>query len=175
MLQIQRLQERQVMVINSKLAQGFTNLSLQLAENRAWLDAKFDALTGVIGQLCTELAEERSQQRHYERSRMGAFTRVIASLAQATILHSRRTLALQVEMGHYSGDVPRGLQHMTDAVEALQTSSLVTGIMRDAPDSEVSSRTSVSTAETHMLHRNSNRQPTSPQGKTHQATRRGRK
>lgn len=148
MLKFQHLQQKQIRMINMKLSRGFANITQQLADNQARIEAKFDAMTGAIVQLCTELKKDRAQHRRIERCRaheMQSMTRAIGQLATATTQHSKRIMALQVEMGHYSGNVARNLQQITAAVEAIQTNVVATGEATDTADSEVTSRSSVST------------------------------
>ncbi|KAJ1112427.1 hypothetical protein NDU88_000691 [Pleurodeles waltl] len=63
MLQVQHLQLKQIMLLNCKLTQGFNTITHDMSDNQARLDAKFDAVRGAIGELCPELAEDRSQQK----------------------------------------------------------------------------------------------------------------
>lgn len=94
------------------------------------MERKLDAMSDAIVQLCTELKEDKAHNCRVEQSRshdMHSTMRAIGRLASATSLHSKCTLALQVEMGHYSGDIARGLQQITGAVEPLQTSLVATG------------------------------------------------
>lgn len=53
MLRIQRLQQRQM---NLKLTQGFSDITQKMTDNQCRLEAKFNALTCAIGDLCKELA-----------------------------------------------------------------------------------------------------------------------
>ena len=72
-------------------------------------------------------------------------------------------MALQVEMGHYSGDVTQDLQQITAAVVAIQNVSIASGNTGEALISEVSSLSSVSATDAHVLRRSSSHQPaTSP-------------
>ncbi|KAJ1112954.1 hypothetical protein NDU88_001214 [Pleurodeles waltl] len=101
-----------------------------------------------------------------------AMTRAIGRLAQAT----RCTLAVLVEMmGHYSGDDAQGLQQISAAVEVFQTASIASGATGEAPESEVSSLSSVPAADTRGLHRSSSSQPALSTGSTLHAGRTSQK
>ncbi|KAJ1087262.1 hypothetical protein NDU88_000442 [Pleurodeles waltl] len=56
----------------------------------------------------------------------------IGHLANSTSSLSGRTVTLQMEMGHFTGDVARGLRQITPAFELLQKTQIARGI-GDAP------------------------------------------
>lgn len=56
MLRIQRLQQQQQRQMNLKLTQGFSDITQKMTDNQCRLEAKFNALTCAIGDLCKELA-----------------------------------------------------------------------------------------------------------------------
>ncbi|XP_078508090.1 Z-DNA-binding protein 1 isoform X2 [Lissotriton helveticus] len=139
MLQMQRLQKKTQRQMNERMTQGFSMISDKLTENQTRLEAKLDALTNTVADLAKEWAEERAQLRRMERSRghkLDALSRAIYRLTHATSQHSKRTLGLQVGIGHYSGDVARGLERITAAVETLQANVIVGGGAMGGTDSE---------------------------------------
>ncbi|KAJ1177760.1 hypothetical protein NDU88_003012 [Pleurodeles waltl] len=101
-----------------------------------------DLLTGALVKVCAEISEDRSTQRHRERSKavqMDAKTRAIGRLAPATTVLSSRAVVLQMVMSHISRDVSRGPGQIIAAVKAIQSAHITTCVGAEPPDCEISS------------------------------------
>ncbi|XP_069059026.1 uncharacterized protein [Pleurodeles waltl] len=96
----------------------------------------------------------------------------IGRLAVNTTGLSRRTVGLQVEMGHFAGDVARGLGRITHVIDLMEARHLSRGTGDTPQDSEEGSTvSSVSATDTRGLRSGSTRQSTAEQPGTSQAGR----
>ena len=151
LLKYQILQHRQVKLVNRNLVNMSAGLEA-IATNVA-------SLTNAINDLCQQVATDRAHHRHRERimdARMERQTRGIARLANAVTSLSRRAIALQVDMGHFCGDVARGLGQITSAVDLLQNTQAMSGT-GDTPQDSEESASSVSAADARAMRRSHTR------------------
>ncbi|KAJ1171448.1 hypothetical protein NDU88_003309 [Pleurodeles waltl] len=96
----------------------------------------------------------------------------IGRLAVNTTGLSSRTVGLQVEMGHFVGDVARGLGRITHVIDFMEARHLSRGTGDTPQDSEEGSTvSSVSASDTTVLRSGSTRQSTAEQPGTSQAGR----
>ncbi|KAJ1174536.1 hypothetical protein NDU88_006357 [Pleurodeles waltl] len=94
------------------------------------LNDNVSELTQSIRQLVTELVADRRSARHRERHLVTRFDGMAASigrLATNTTGMSRRTVSLQVELGHFAGDVAQGLGHISHAVDMFEAREVARG------------------------------------------------
>ncbi|KAJ1172206.1 hypothetical protein NDU88_004054 [Pleurodeles waltl] len=108
------------------------------------------------------MVADRAHVRCRERNTTALLDRLslsIVRLATTTTCLSRRTVKLQVELGHFAGDVARGLGCISHAVDLIDTSQAARGI-GDTPQDfeEISNVSSVSASDARILRSSSARQ-----------------
>ncbi|KAJ1104912.1 hypothetical protein NDU88_002320 [Pleurodeles waltl] len=124
---------------------------------------------GLLAQ--AEAGRRRDRQIMHRLDRMATS---IGRLAINTTCLSRRTVGLQVEMGHFAGDVARGLGRLTHIIELMETREMLRATGETPQDSEEGSTvSSVSATDSRVLR--SGRQSTTDAAGTSQAGRRGRR
>ncbi|KAJ1132235.1 hypothetical protein NDU88_010562 [Pleurodeles waltl] len=124
---------------------------------------------GLLGQ--AEAGRRRDRQIMLRLDRMATS---IGRLAINTTGLSRRTVGLQIEMGHFAGDVARGLGRLTHIIELMETREMSRATGETPQDSEEGSTvSSVSATDSRVLR--SGRQSTIDAAGTSQAGRRGRR
>ncbi|KAJ1204850.1 hypothetical protein NDU88_000288 [Pleurodeles waltl] len=124
---------------------------------------------GLLGQ--AEAGRRRDRQTMQRLDRMATS---IGRLAINTTGLSRRTLGLQIEMGHFAGDVARGLGRLTHIIELMETREMSRATGETPQDSEEGSTvSSVSATDSRVLR--SGRHSTTDAAGTSQAGRRGRR
>ncbi|KAJ1109269.1 hypothetical protein NDU88_006632 [Pleurodeles waltl] len=131
-------EQKQMVEEDTLVLESLPTTSYAYSSNVSFL-AQPQSVEGALEELCTEMSEDRSIQRHREKTsalRMYAMTRAIVRLTQASSTLSKRTLTLHVELGQFSGDVLRVLDQITAATEATQTAHIASGVAAEAPDSE---------------------------------------
>ncbi|KAJ1201511.1 hypothetical protein NDU88_005320 [Pleurodeles waltl] len=136
------------------------------------LNDNVSELTLSIRKLVTELVAERHSARRRERHLITRFDRMAASighLAMNTTGLLRQTVSLQVELGHFAGDVAQGLGSMSHAVDMLEARQVARGTGESPQDSEEGSTiSSVSATDTRVLRSGSARQGSAdPPGTSH--------
>ena len=164
MLKYQCLQHRQLKLVNrniEKMQQGQNMFHLSFQNQMDTMNQHLACLTTAIQDLCQQVAMDSRQQRHRERSanaRMDRQTRAIGRLATATTCRSRCALALHVDMGHFCGDVARGLGQITAAVDLLHSTQADRG-SSDTPFDSEESQSSVSSTDARTMRRGSTCNP----------------
>ncbi|KAJ1157739.1 hypothetical protein NDU88_010439 [Pleurodeles waltl] len=96
-------------------------------------------LTQSIDFLVRELVADRAQARHREcntAARLDRLAAFIGPLGTNTTCLSRHTVSLQIELGHFAGDVARGLGHISPVVDILETRQAARGTGDTPQDSE---------------------------------------
>ncbi|XP_069058950.1 uncharacterized protein [Pleurodeles waltl] len=179
MLKVQRLQckqlkslHRQFVSHNSKMVLLHKQLATPI-EGQQTAAENTKELTHAIGELCTEIRQERVSQRrrhHQFLGRFDGFCRSVNRLASSTALISRRAVATQVEMAHCSRDVAQGLVKITNVLEAMQTARSATTSEMGVGDSEESSSLSSLTVPVIDPRRRSTRHSTACEAATRGAS-----
>ncbi|KAJ1129340.1 hypothetical protein NDU88_007711 [Pleurodeles waltl] len=161
----QRLQTRQMRVISGAMQRMERNFTTGLAQ----VHTDFQSLNNHVGdlalsirQLVTELVSERESARRHERQLIHRLDRMAASivrLAVNTTGLSRRTVSLQVDLGHFAGDVARGLGQISHPVDMMEARQVARGTADTPQDSEEGSTvSSASATDTRVLRSGSARQ-----------------
>ncbi|KAJ1143488.1 hypothetical protein NDU88_009796 [Pleurodeles waltl] len=126
-----------------------------------------DLAAGLLAQ-----AEGRRRRDRQLLQRLDRMATSIGRLAVNTTGLSRRTVGLQVEMGHFAGNVARGLGRITHVIELMEARHLSRGTGETPQDSEEGSTvSSVSATDTRVLRSTSTRQSTAEAPGTSQAGR----
>ncbi|KAJ1137688.1 hypothetical protein NDU88_004086 [Pleurodeles waltl] len=126
-----------------------------------------DLTAGLLAQ--AEGGRRRDRQLLQRLNRMATS---MGRLAVNTTGLSRRTVDLQVEMGHFAGDVARGLGCITHVIDLMEARHLSRGTGETPQDSEEGSTvSSVSATDTRVLRSTSTRQSTAEAPGTSQAGR----
>ncbi|KAJ1142695.1 hypothetical protein NDU88_009008 [Pleurodeles waltl] len=140
------------------LTQGFGNVENQLST----MNTNMVNLTTAINDLCREMVADQAHARRKERNtaaRLDCLSQSICRLATTTTCLSRRTVTLQVELGHFAGDVAKGLGRITSAVDFIHTSQAARGTGDTPQDSkDISSVSRVSASDASILRSSSARQ-----------------
>ncbi|KAJ1157328.1 hypothetical protein NDU88_010042 [Pleurodeles waltl] len=106
-----------------------------------------DLAAGLLAQ--AEGGRRRDRQLLQRLDRMATS---IGRLGMNTTGLSRRTVGLQVEMGHFAGDVARGLGRITHVIDLMEARHLSRGTGETPQDSEEGSTvSSVSATDTRVL------------------------
>ncbi|XP_069085660.1 uncharacterized protein [Pleurodeles waltl] len=146
------------------------------------LHAQLDVIGNNTGDLALSMrelvAELLSQSEGWRRrdrqllQRLDRMASSICRLAVNTTGLSRRTVGLQVEMGHFAGDVARGLGRITHVIDLMEARHVSRGTGDTPQDSEEGSTvSSVSAGDTRVLRSGSTRQSTAEQPGNSQAGR----
>ncbi|KAJ1214926.1 hypothetical protein NDU88_002537 [Pleurodeles waltl] len=125
----------------------------------------------LVGGLLTQTESARRQDRQLlnRRDRMSSS---IVRLAVNTTGLSRRTVSIQVGMGHFASDMARGLGRLSHAVDLMEARQVARGTGDTPQDSEEGSTvSSVSAGDTRVLHSGSTRQGTADPPSTSHAGR----
>ncbi|KAJ1193805.1 hypothetical protein NDU88_003101 [Pleurodeles waltl] len=97
-------------------------------------------------------------------ARLDRLSQSIGRLATTTTCLSRRTVTLQVELGHFAHDVARRLGRISHTVDLIQTTQAERGIGDTPQDSEdISSVSSASASVARILRSSSARQTSGDQ------------
>ncbi|XP_069083873.1 uncharacterized protein [Pleurodeles waltl] len=171
----QRLQTRQLRIISGamqRMEHNFTHGLADVSTQFTRLNDNVSDLTQSVRQLVTELVAERQSARRRERQLVQRFDRMAASivrLALNTTGLSLRTVSLQVELGHFAGDVARGLGRIRHAVDMLEARQVAKGTGETPQDSEEGSTiSSASATDTRVLRSGSERPGSAdPPGTSH--------
>ncbi|XP_078512727.1 uncharacterized protein LOC144772344 isoform X3 [Lissotriton helveticus] len=105
MLQVQRLQAKNIKSLQREVRAGFRAITVELR--------------GAMQVLCEELRADRAARRR-ELQRLDRYTRAINRLASATNILSRRSIHMQREFPHGSQDIATALVQVTSAVDELR-------------------------------------------------------
>ncbi|KAJ1163387.1 hypothetical protein NDU88_003845 [Pleurodeles waltl] len=153
-----RVMNRNLIRLQQTLSQGFANVDNQLTA----MNTTMANLTSSINDLVREMVADRAHARLRERNTAARLDRLSVSnghLVTTITCLSRRTVKLQVELGHFAGDVARGLGRISHAVDLIETSQAARGIGDTPQDSEeISSVSSVSASDARILQISSARQ-----------------
>ncbi|KAJ1176505.1 hypothetical protein NDU88_001783 [Pleurodeles waltl] len=126
-------------------------------------------------QLVAGLLTQSDSARRRDRQLLQRLDRMASSivrLAVNTTGLSRRTVSLQVDMGHFAGDVARGLGRLSHAKDLMEAQQVARGTGDMPQDSEEGSTvSSVSAGDTRVLRSGSTRQSTADPPSTSQAGR----
>ncbi|KAJ1203508.1 hypothetical protein NDU88_007293 [Pleurodeles waltl] len=167
LLHDQRLQTREIRIISGAMRRMERNQTtgLQLVHTELQqLNTHVVDLALSMRQLVSELVREREGARCRDRQLIHRLDRMSASivwLAVNTTGLSRRTVSLQVDMGHFASDVAHGLGHMSHAVDLMEAQKVARGTADTPQDSEEGSTvSSVSATDTRVWHSGSARQGT---------------
>ncbi|KAJ1192989.1 hypothetical protein NDU88_002295 [Pleurodeles waltl] len=141
------------------------NSGLQLVHTELQqLNTHVGDLALSMRQLVAELITEREGARRRDRQLMLRLDRMSASivrLAVNTTDLSRRTVSLQVDMGHFASDVARGLGRLSHPVDLMEARQVARGTADTPQDSEEGSTvSSVLASDTRVLRSGSARQGT---------------
>ncbi|KAJ1211124.1 hypothetical protein NDU88_006485 [Pleurodeles waltl] len=126
-------------------------------------------------QLVAGLLTQTDSARRRDRlllQRLDRMSSSIVRLAVNTTGLSRRTVSLQVDMGHFAGDVARGLGRLCHAIDLMEARQVARGTGDTPQDSkEGSTVSSVSAGDTRVLRSGSTMQSTADPPSTSQAGR----
>ncbi|KAJ1187090.1 hypothetical protein NDU88_003869 [Pleurodeles waltl] len=158
LIQGQRLQTRQMRLISGAMRRTERNQTTGLAQVHTELqnlNSNVGGLALSIRQLVTKLVTERESARRRDRQlihRLDRMTASIVRLAVNTTGLSRRTVSLQVDMGHFASNVARGLGRISHAVDMLEARQVARGAADTPQNSEEGSTiSSASATDTRVL------------------------
>ncbi|XP_069091216.1 uncharacterized protein [Pleurodeles waltl] len=168
LLRGQRLQNRILGRISGVLHRFVRNKHASMQ----YLNTRMDMICSNTGDLALAMRElaggllaQAEGGRRRDRQIMHRLDRMATSigrLAMNTTGLSRRTVGLQVEMGHFAGDVARGLGRLTHIIELMETREMSRATGETPQDSEEGSTvSSVSVTDSRVLR--SGRQSTTEQ------------
>ncbi|KAJ1123873.1 hypothetical protein NDU88_002340 [Pleurodeles waltl] len=153
-----QVRNRNLHRLQQTLSQGFANVDNQFTA----MNNNMANLTSSINDLVWEMVADRAHERNRESNTAARFDRLsqsIGRLATTTTCLSRRTIKPQVELGHFAGDVARGLGCISHAVDLIETTQAARGIGDIPRDSEdISSISRVSASDARILQSSSARQ-----------------
>ncbi|XP_069090501.1 uncharacterized protein [Pleurodeles waltl] len=176
LLRGQRLQNQQLRRISGLLQRFERNHAISMQQ----VHSKLQVIGNNTGDLALSMRElvaglltQSDSSRRRDRQLLQRLDRMASSivrLAVNTTGLSRRTVSLQVDMGHFAGDVARGLGRINHAIDLMEARQVARGTGDTPQDGEEGSTvSSVSASDTRVLRSGSTRQSTADPPSTSQA------
>ncbi|XP_078506962.1 uncharacterized protein LOC144767371 [Lissotriton helveticus] len=160
MLRVQRLQGRHMGAMKltmTKLCNKLGNMTDAVHEHTTAVSAGNKDIKLCLQELTRAIvAGQQSERRRHRQIMLAVNTtnKAINKLCNSTAVLSRRSVSLQVELGHYCGDVAKALERVTTAVEQLQPGSAsVSSLGAEEGSEAASSVSSVSLPDTSVRRR----------------------